>query len=188
VQDLVENLFRREAGPANLGLAEDALREALIRALRLWPFQCVPPNPAAWLHTSARRYAIDQLRRHAKQPGLQPLPLEAPPTIDDTQQLILLCCHPAVPPESHVPLILKAVSGFGVGEIARTFLLPAETIAQRLVRAKRIIRERGVSSSEDCLPAVHTALYLLFNAGYPAGGENCEETICLVESLAGSGL
>ncbi len=178
----------RAFGPANLGLAEDAVQEALIRALRLWPFQGVPPNPAAWLHTAARRYAIDQLRRHAKQPGLEPLPLEAPPAIDDTLQLILLCCHPAIPPESHVALILKSVSGFSVGEIARAFLLPAETIAQRLVRAKRIIRDQGVCSTPDCLPAVHTALYLLFNADYPAGGEHCEEAIRLVECLVDSGL
>ncbi|MCX6604290.1 MAG: RNA polymerase subunit sigma-70 [Acidobacteria bacterium] len=199
MQNLVENLFRREAGrmvasltrafgPANLGLAEDAVQEALVRALRLWPFQGIPTNPAAWLHTAARRYAIDQLRRNAKQPGIEPLPLAAPSAIDDTLQLILLCCHPSIPPESHVALILKTVSGFSVAEIARGFLLPTETIAQRLVRAKRILREQGVSSSVDFLPAVHTALYLLFNAGYPAGGEHCEEAIRLVECLLESGL
>ncbi len=107
MQDLVENLFRR----ANLGLAEDAVQEALIRALRTWPFRGVPPNPAAGLHLAARRYAVDQLRRSARQPGCEPLFLHAPPAIDDTLQLILLCCHPAIPPESHVALILKTVSG-----------------------------------------------------------------------------
>jgi RNA polymerase sigma-70 factor (ECF subfamily) len=199
MQELVENLFRREAGrmvasltrsfgPANLSLAEDAVQEALIRALRLWPFRGVPPNPAAWLHTAARHYALDQLRRSAQQPGLEPLPLTVAPSIDDTLQLILLCCHPSIPPESHVALILKTVSGFSVAEIARAFLLPPETIAQRLVRAKRTIREQGLQPNPDCLEAVHAALYLLFNAGYPAGGEHCEEAIRLVECLLDAGL
>jgi RNA polymerase sigma-70 factor, ECF subfamily len=178
----------RSLGPAHLGLAEDAVQEALIRALRTWPFQGVPPNPAAWLHTAARRYAIDQLRRSAKQPGLEPLPLATPPTIDDTLQLILLCCHPAIPPESHVALILRTVSGFSVGEIARAFLLPPETIAQRLVRAKRTIREQGLVPNPEFLEGVHTALYLLFNADYPAGGEHCEEAIRLAECLIEAGL
>ncbi|MBZ2180085.1 MAG: RNA polymerase subunit sigma-70 [Acidobacteria bacterium] len=199
MQELVENLFRREAGqmvasltrsfgPANLSLAEDAVQEALIRALRVWPYRGVPPNPAAWLHTAARHYALDQIRRAAKQPGLEPLPLSEPPSIDDTLQLILLCCHPAIPSESHVALILKTVSGFSVAEIARAFLSPPETIAQRLVRAKRIIREQGLQPNPDCLEAVHAALYLMFNAGYPAGGEHCEEAIRLTDCLLDSGL
>jgi len=199
VQELVENLFRREAGrmvasltrtlgPANLSLAEDAVQEALIRALRMWPYRGVPANPAAWLHTAARHYAVDQLRRSSKQPSLEPLPLAVPPTLDDTLQLILLCCHPAIPPESHVALILKTVSGFSVAEIARAFLLLPETIAQRLVRAKRTIREQGLQPNPDCLAAVHAALYLMFNAGYPAGGEHCEEAIRLVQCLLAAGL
>ncbi len=199
MQELVENLFRREAGrivasltrsfgPANLSLAEDAVQEALIRALRLWPFRGVPANPGAWLHTAARHYALDQLRRSAKKPGLEPLPIAVPTSMDDSLQLILLCCHPAIPPESHVALILKTVSGFSVAEIARAFLLPPETIAQRLVRAKRTIREQGLQPNPDCLEAVHAALYLLFNAGYPAGGEHCEEAIRLTECLLDAGL
>ena len=119
-------------------------------------------------------------RRNAKQPGIEPFPLAAPSAIDDTLQLILLC-------ESHVALILKTVSGSRVAEIARAFLLPVESITQRLVSAKRILREQGVTSSADCLTAVHTALYLLFNAGYPAGGKHCGEAIRLVECLRESG-
>lgn len=164
------------------------MQEALIRALRTWPFRGVSPNPAAPLHTAARRYAIDELRRNAKQRGVKPLPIEVPPAIDDTLQLNFLCCHPAIPPESHVALILKTVSGVSLEEIARAFLLPKETITQRLVRAKRIFREQGVSSSEHCLPAVHTARYLLFNADFSTGGEHCEEAIRLVECLFESSL
>ena len=164
------------------------MQEALIRALRTWPFRGVSPNPAAPLHTAARRYAIDELRRNAKQRGVNPLPIEVPPAIDDTLQLNFLCCHPAIPPESHVALILKTVSGVSLEEIARAFLLPKETITQRLVRAKRIFREQGVSSSEHCLPAVHTARYLLFNADFSTGGEHCEEAIRLVECLFESSL
>ena len=194
VSTLVDHLFRHEAGritaaltralgARNLELAEEATQEALIRALQTWPFRGIPDEPAAWLHSAARNYARDQLRRRAnwqtKEPALQQV-LEAQgqgavvmPGMDDTLAMMLLCCHPRIPAEGRVALTLKTVSGFSTREIAAAFLTAEETIAQRLVRAKRLIRDSGLQIEMPeggelarRLDSVCDVLYLLFNEGY----------------------
>jgi RNA polymerase sigma-70 factor (ECF subfamily) len=220
VQDLVDHLFRRESarmtaslarqlGPAQLPLIEDVVQEALLRALRLWPFAGVPENPAGWLHLTARRLALDRLRREARleraEPGVEedllaPAPAEPGALGDDQLALVFLGCHPELSREQQLALTLKIACGFGVAEIARAFLAQTVTIAQRLVRAQRRIREAHLPLAlppEPELPArldaVLTVLYLLFNEGYAAhAGEDlvrrelCDEALRLVEALAAS--
>ena len=164
VSGLVDHLFRREAGrmvaaltrafgSENLDLAEDVVQEALVQALRTWPFRGVPDNPSGWLIQVAKNRALDLLRRNAnlasKEEAIRGWVESLSPTsdpdpedgLDDQLQMIFICCQPAVPKEARVALTLKAVGGFGVPEIARTFLAKEATIAQRLVRAKHKIRE-----------------------------------------------
>ena len=228
VHGLVDHLFRHEAGrmvasltrsfgPAHLGLAEEVVQEALIQALRRWPFGGVPDNPVAWLYRVARNQALDRLRRDASFRGKEVAIREAlvPPAdagagdsagraflpgeiTDDQLRLVFLCCHPDLPRDSRVALTLKTVLGFSVREIARAFLAREATIAQRLVRAQRRIRDRGIPfevPAPDELPArleaVLEALYLVFNEGYGAheGGELvrvdlCAEALRLVTQLA----
>ena len=222
VPTLVEHLFRHEAGritasltralgARHLGLAEEATQEALVRAMQRWPFGGVPLEPAAWLHTVARNYARDQLRRSAKwgvvEPALRQF-LEAQgagalaaPALDDTLAMMLLCCHPVLGPESRVALTLKTVSGFSTREIAAAFLVAEETVAQRLVRAKRVLREQGIEMTmpegEELagrLDSVCEVLYLLFNEGYFASQgamglrrDLCEEAVRLVDCVLEAG-
>jgi len=200
---LVEHLFRRQAGqmvarltrtlgPRHLGVAEDAVQDALITALQQWPFRGVPDQPEAWLYQVARNRALDRLR-HAKmaaskepaltreQPDSAPPPTDAllrdelPPVDDDQLGLLFLTCHPALTAEARVALALKLVGGFSVGEIARAFLAQESTIAQRLVRAKRTLRDRDVGFGMPApaelaarLDSVLESLYLMFNEGYAA--------------------
>lgn len=222
VDTLVEHLFRHEAGritasltramgARHLELAEEATQEALIRAMQRWPFGGVPIEPAAWLHTVARNYARDQLRRSATWQSLGPAVRQfceaqgagAPvaPALDDTLAMMLLCCHPALPPESRVALTLKAVSGFSTREIAAAFLIAEETVAQRLVRAKRVLREQRIEMTlpegEELagrLDSVCEVLYLLFNEGYFASQgvvalrrDLCEEAVRLLRCVIGAG-
>lgn len=164
-------------------LAEEATQEALIRAMQRWPFGGVPAEPAAWLHTVARNYARDQMRRSVTWQTMAPAlrqfceaqgsGADVAPALDDTLAMMLLCCHPALGPESRVALTLKAVSGFSTREIAAAFLAAEETVAQRLVRAKRVLREQGIEMTlpeggelAGRLDSVCEVLYLLFNEGY----------------------
>src|SRR4051794_37219021 len=194
VPGLVEHLFRHEAGRllAGLGrrlgiehldLAEESVQDALVQALRQWPRAGVPPNPAAWLARAAHSRALDRLRRRATdaraRAALEERVAGPPPDgegeLDDQLAMIFACCHPALAPEARVALTLKAVCGFGTAEVGRAFLLDEPAVAQRIVRAKRLLREQHVALAVPPpaeLPArldsVLQVLYLLFNEGYAA--------------------
>ena len=197
----------------DIDAAEEVVQDAFARALDHWPASGMPERPGAWLLTTARRRALDRLR-HARRAGAraEALAYEAvlgamdegpdvtdPEAIpDDRLRLIFTCCHPALPGESQVALTLRLVGGLSTAEIARAFLVPEPTIAQRLVRAKRTIRDRGlpyeVPEGEDLsarLPAVLAVIYLIFNEGYAAHAGDalvrhdlCEEAIRLGGMLA----
>jgi RNA polymerase sigma-70 factor (ECF subfamily) len=143
----------------DIDLAEEIVQEAFEQALERWPRTGTPDRPGAWLLTTARRRAIDRLRRSrladskaeaiayetALTAGDEIPDVTDPETIaDDRLRLVFTCCHPGLPPDSRVALTLKLVGGLSTGEIARAFLVPEPTIAQRLVRAKRTIRERAL--------------------------------------------
>lgn len=201
-RELVDHLFRNRAGqmiawltrvfgPAHLELAEEVVQDALVKALQQWPFSGVPDNPAGWLFRVAKNGALDALRRESAFRGRadevaaeivrssEALDAGRPDAgdllQDDELRMVFLCCHPALPPEARVALSLKTVGGFGVGEIARAFLVSDAAIAQRLVRAKRQLRDADVPFD---LPAGHEraarlesvleVIYLLFNEGYSA--------------------
>ena len=212
---LVDHLFRRHSakivatltrvfGSRHLDLAEDVVQDALVKALQQWPFKGIPENPAAWLTLVAKNRALDLLRRDASlaskasqlELALPRLSSSVPGSgaeIDDQLALILMCCHPALPVEYQIALTLKTACGFSTAEIARAFLTPPTTIAQRLVRAKRQIRDHDIvidPPGGDDLPAridsVLRVIYLLFNEGYAAtSGDDlvradlCEEAIRL---------
>ena len=209
VPQLVDHLFRRETGRIiaaltrfvgvkNLALVEDVVQEALIRALELWPFQGVPDNPAAWLIQVAKNRALDRLRRETSLAGklcaipqfAEQRPLE--PFDDDEVAMLFLCSHPALSPEARLALTLKLGGGFGVREIARAFLAEESAIAQRLVRAKRQIREQALTfempgdrEMPERLESVLAVLYLIFNEGYGAlRGDLCEEAIRMARLIA----
>ena len=182
----------RTLGSRHLTIAEDAVQEALLTAMQQWPFRGVPDHPEAWLFQVARNRALDRLR-HGKMaadkepaiarafvtvepPSAVPLLREELPAVDDDQLgLLFLTCHPAVPADARVALALKLAGGFSVGEIARAFLSQESTIAQRLVRAKRLLRDENISFGmpepqvlAERLDSVIDALYLMFNEGYAA--------------------
>jgi RNA polymerase sigma-70 factor (ECF subfamily) len=154
--------------------AEDLVQDAVLAALEHWPVEAIPDRPDAWLFTVARRRGLDQLRRadnyRAKLITLRP---PEPAAEDERLQLILTCCHPALPQAAQIALTLRVVCGLTTAQIARAFLLPETTVAQRITRAKRKITDAGIpyripDSDElgDRLAGVLAVIYLLFNEGY----------------------
>jgi RNA polymerase sigma-70 factor (ECF subfamily) len=166
----------------NFDIAEEVVQDSLLAALEKWPVHGIPDKPGAWLTTTARRRAIDLLRRdqrYAEKVALlerSTLPAETPEA-DDRLRLIFTCCHPALAQEAQVALTLRAVAGFTTQEIAAAFLVAEPTMAQRIVRAKRKIVEANipyrVPEGPELIPrvdAVLSALYLMFNEGYLSRG------------------
>ena len=170
----------------SLDLAEEMAAEAFATAVERWRSDGIPPNPGAWITTTANRKAIDRLRREGRRDAMYREALvlddDSPPepvgaVEDDRLRLIFTCCHPALAMEARVALTLRMVGGLAVPEIARAFLVRQTTMGQRISRAKNKIRDAGipfrVPDSED-LPArldgVLTVLYLIFNEGYLASG------------------
>jgi RNA polymerase sigma-70 factor (ECF subfamily) len=210
---LLEHLFRREAGRIvswlvgllgshHLQLAEDAAQESMLRAAQTWPFQGIPEKPEAWLFRVAHNYAISALRRdtnfgdktneliallESRAQNVEDLDAEEN-LRDDELRMIFMCCPPQLAQDAQVALSLKLVSGFSVGEIARIFLAEEKTIAQRLVRAKRLIREQNLSlimprkaELQRRLSSVLDVIYLMFSGGYAAhtGEELIRRDVCL---------
>ena len=201
INQLVAHLFRQEAGKMAAVLTrllgfdhyettEDIVQDTLLKALSVWKIKGIPDNPSAWLHTVAKRKAIDVLREHKLHssihteiaqalksewtlvPAVKQLFLEN--EIEDSQlRMMFACCHPAIPYESQLALTLKTLCGLSVAEIARNFLTNDETITKRLYRAREKIREENInleaidpSTLKPRLDAVLHAIYLLFNEGY----------------------
>lgn len=175
-------------------LAEDAVQEAFAAALVQWPAQGPPQNPVAWLIATARHKAIDQLRRHAlaerKRDDIAALVVqrEDAPVPLDMLRLIFTCCHPALAPEAQVALTLRTICGLSTEEIARAFLVPTPTLAQRLVRAKAKIKGAripyevpGDDELAERLDAVMAVVYLVFNEGYSAsfGSDLMRADLCV---------
>jgi RNA polymerase sigma-70 factor, ECF subfamily len=210
----VERVFREEYGRAvavltrllgDIDLAEEAVQDAFTAAAQRWPTDGIPPSPAGWILTTARNRAIDRMRResrryekHAEAALLFSGDQRPDPFGDDRLRLIFTCCHPALGQAAQVALTLRLLGGLSTTEIARAFLVPESTMAQRIVRAKGKIRDAGIpyripgtAELPDRLRPVLAVVYLIFNEGYAASSgpslirdDLCAEAIRLARLLA----
>jgi predicted RNA polymerase sigma factor len=190
VAELLDRVWRTDAAGmlgalsrrlGDFDRAEEALSDALAEALERWPGEGVPVGPTGWLVTTGWRKALDRLRRDAV--GREKMAAEPPPEpgVDDRLAMVFACCHPALAEPARVTLTLYAASGLSTAEIAAAFLVPLPTMAQRLCRAKRRLRERGVRFEvpqpheyAHRLPAVLAVIYLVFNEGYLSSGRSAQ--------------